>query len=73
MRVPLLLPQARVWATLARAASDRRQTLSAYAKAVDTLEGHFERVDYVVEVCVVVSSIDITCVADAGCDLAASA
>ena len=31
------------------AATDRRQQLSAYAKAVDTLEGHFERVDYVVE------------------------
>ena len=41
--------QARVWATLARAATDRRQQLSAYSKAVDTLEGHFERVDYVVE------------------------
>ena len=35
--------QARVWATLARAATDRRQQLSAYSKAVDTLEGHFER------------------------------
>ena len=39
-----------MWATtLARAATDRRQQLSAFSKAIDTPEGHFERVDYVVE------------------------
>merc|ERR1740138_754202 len=41
--------QARVWATLARASTDPGAQLSAYVKALDTLEGRFERLDYVIE------------------------
>ena len=37
---------ARVWATLARAASSPHQQLNAYQRALDAVAGRFERVEY---------------------------
>jgi tetratricopeptide (TPR) repeat protein len=41
--------QARVWASLARASADPGAQLSAYAKALETLDGSFARLDYMIE------------------------
>ena len=41
--------QARVWAALARSSADPGAQLRALSRALDTLEGLFGRVDYMVE------------------------
>lgn len=41
--------QGKSWCTLARSASDPKQQLSAYLKALESLDGRFERVDCLVE------------------------
>eukprot|EP00935_MAST-01C_sp_MAST-1C-sp1_P001853 g1853.t1 len=41
--------QARVWASLARASAEPGAQLSAYAKALETLDGSFARLDYMIE------------------------